>query len=453
MCAPVFPATIPTNPTTGREYSGSNLEPLVALCLEHQLCGEFATFRQWRAAGRIVKKGSKGVKVVRVSERIEETEDKKTGEKVKEKRTWGKAYYVFPVEWTEPIEDAPAPEDGASIHLAPIVTEDAIPPKAPRYNVGKWRAMADKLEEDGEARASRESGHTGRQKAMAQSTRIDGAVMLRASKIIKGLCDAIESGETLKAEINPKLVKADFLRAAKRRCECDSSIHHNYRNETEEWSDESPLATVLREYGGLSFSDPVATRQQALDRLTAKHIPGFFPTPNALAEKMATIADFNGHNTVLDPSCGIGSLLKAACAHVEPKSVQGFEINQELAAFAQCDTDAMIQCCDFMEQHAELCNKYSVILMNPPYEKNQAPQHVLHALRFLAPGGRLVALLPANLRAYHERGQDGNRHVNEFCKALNKLACKWHDVPSGSFSGKDAAVKAGVEVAILEIQF
>ncbi len=40
-------------------------------------------------------------------------------------------------------------------------------------------------------------------------------------------------------------------------------------------------------------------------------------------------------------------------------------------------------------------DEYDRILMNAPYEKGQDIDHVMHCYRFLADGGRLVALMSA----------------------------------------------------------
>jgi hypothetical protein len=48
---------------------------------------------------------------------------------------------------------------------------------------------------------------------------------------------------------------------------------------------------------------------------------------------------------------------------------------------------------------APVCDR---ILMNPPFAKTQDIRHVMHAVRFLKPGGKLVAIMAAgvNYRAH-----------------------------------------------------
>jgi hypothetical protein len=55
--------------------------------------------------------------------------------------------------------------------------------------------------------------------------------------------------------------------------------------------------------------------------------------------------------------------------------------------------------------------------MNPPFYGKHYVKHVLHALKFLKPGGKLTAILPASAR-YDHKLLDG----------------RWSDLPVGSFS-------------------
>ena len=51
---------------------------------------------------------------------------------------------------------------------------------------------------------------------------------------------------------------------------------------------------------------------------------------------------------------------------------------------------------------------YDVIFMNPPFEKHQDIEHVLHAYSLLKKGGRLVAIMAGNKK------NSSQSKVNEF---------------------------------------
>ena len=58
--------------------------------------------------------------------------------------------------------------------------------------------------------------------------------------------------------------------------------------------------------------------------------------------------------------------------------------------------------------------------MNPPFANADDVKHILHARRFLAPGGRLVAICAAGPRQHD---------------ALQGLADSWEYLPPGTFEG------------------
>jgi type I restriction-modification system DNA methylase subunit len=81
--------------------------------------------------------------------------------------------------------------------------------------------------------------------------------------------------------------------------------------------------------------------------------------------------------------------------------------------------------------------KYDRVLMNPPFENLQDIDHVLHALHFLKPGGRLVAVMSPSPFFRSDRKCELFRGVVE------KLGCEVVDLPDGSFkaSGTGVATK------------
>lgn len=61
----VDPRTIawPHNPTTGRDFLKGNASRLIEMMNERSWSsGEFATFVQWKNAGRVVRRGEKGTR-------------------------------------------------------------------------------------------------------------------------------------------------------------------------------------------------------------------------------------------------------------------------------------------------------------------------------------------------------------------------------------------------------
>lgn len=120
---------------------------------------------------------------------------------------------------------------------------------------------------------------------------------------------------------------------------------------------------------------------------------GVFYTPVALARKAAQALRVGQAGLcLLEPSAGMGALAKAAreagisditCLDILPKHV---EACKNLGFYVATG--------DFM-QWGVPSPVYDRILMNPPFAKQADAQHFLRALRWLKPGGRIVAIMSA----------------------------------------------------------
>ena len=119
-----------------------------------------------------------------------------------------------------------------------------------------------------------------------------------------------------------------------------------------------------------------------------------FFTPRELAAHVASIADVRGHN-VLEPSAGWGAIAEA-CWLAGAACVDCIEINPENETRLTGLGDVFIA--DFLSVRPADLDKepYERIVMNPPFTKNQDIAHVRHALKWLKPGGVLVAIMLNN---------------------------------------------------------
>jgi len=160
--------------------------------------------------------------------------------------------------------------------------------------------------------------------------------------------------------------------------------------------------------------------------------PQLFPTPREMAGRMAETADLFAGEKVLEPSAGTGNLIEAIISQGIFKSdICAVEINKPLADKLQTSAGRVV-CGDFLEQNGNL-GKFDKIIMNPPFGNGADIQHILHARKFLNPGGLIVALCA-----------NGPRQR----EALQPIAASWEDLPAGSF--KESGT--GVNVALLTIK-
>jgi DNA invertase Pin-like site-specific DNA recombinase/protein-L-isoaspartate O-methyltransferase len=149
--------------------------------------------------------------------------------------------------------------------------------------------------------------------------------------------------------------------------------------------------------------------------------PQLFPTPPDVAARMVELADLpvcNQSLRILEPSAGTGRLIDAAFTHAG--QIVAVEKNYSLAERLRTSYATVnVQCEDFLECNGNL-GKFDRVLMNPPFENGSDIKHIQHAITFLKPGGRLVAICA-----------NGPRQT----AILQPLATEWEELPERTFAG------------------
>lgn len=115
-----------------------------------------------------------------------------------------------------------------------------------------------------------------------------------------------------------------------------------------------------------------------------------YPTPPLLAERLVKEANIKPHHQLLEPSAGLGNLVKLASE--KTNNITAVEISEfRHSILKQFVDDA--HCADFMVWE----NPYGFdrIVMNPPFTKGQAAAHIQRASRMLNKGGILVSIVPS----------------------------------------------------------
>ncbi|WP_122760516.1 methyltransferase domain-containing protein [Pseudomonas viridiflava] len=113
----------------------------------------------------------------------------------------------------------------------------------------------------------------------------------------------------------------------------------------------------------------------------------FFPTPAAVAQRMARLAGITKGMRVLEPSAGNGNLADAAAA--AGAVVDVVEISSSLRDILTAKGYNVVDH-DFTGFKPE--KPYDAILMNPPFSNRQDAAHIMQAFGMLAAGGKLVAI-------------------------------------------------------------
>jgi predicted RNA methylase len=152
--------------------------------------------------------------------------------------------------------------------------------------------------------------------------------------------------------------------------------------------------------GGFVFSDDVdAAEVVRLARETVEILDpnahDFYPTPNGLADRVVALAEIEPGMSVLEPSAGKGALalaVRRACPRAHVVCVELLPAHQK----ALIDLGFTVAVAgDFLREEPRAPGVYDRVVMNPPFSRGLDAHHILHAFRFVKPGGRLVAIASA----------------------------------------------------------
>lgn len=189
---------------------------------------------------------------------------------------------------------------------------------------------------------------------------------------------------------------------------------------------------VLAEYYGEVLADSEAESDSDLftPKTTLAKNFGHFPTPPDAARQVMEAAAMGRRPedppyAVLEPSAGGGNLARLAAEHGE--LVDCIEIQSHLAQQLEASGRyRRVWQGDFIA-HPPV-PAYDRVIMNPPFDQERDIDHVMHALRFLKPGGLLVAIMSAGTE-WRE-----TKKARAFRDRMGKMQAKWRDLPAGSFS-------------------
>lgn len=118
----------------------------------------------------------------------------------------------------------------------------------------------------------------------------------------------------------------------------------------------------------------------------------FYPTPEDIAREAVEAAQIGPHDECLEPSAGLGGIacllptgrtqcVEVSKLHCDVLRAKGFDVTEA----------------DFLKWNPPGV-KFDRVVMNPPYSEGRWRAHVEHAASMVAPGGRLVAILPESAR-------------------------------------------------------
>ena len=463
--------TSPHNPTTGKEYSGGNVQRLVDAMDSNPsfASAQFATFRQWLTVGRCVIKGQHACARLLAcgTDALGKTKECKPGE-VTLKRGFVKGFSVFAMEQTAEMEDMPTADRADPIHgnestadtcevLAQHMPEHKAAVIRPNLSAATLRAKAASLTAKASACHADRLTNTAKRLAQAMGKRMEGDRYAKAASMLNALADAVDADPASNAAqlwTVPEAVKAANEAACYETRQAQNG-YHSYLVETDKPRFDQMNHRLLRallDPAAVAASSAKSAQVQAEAELRQCDFPGFFPTPAAVVRGMLEYAGDLTGKSVLEPSAGKGDLVQAAF-DAGARVVSSFELVPKLADYLARFVKVPDSTCAHVTQNADFVDKLpstehmrvDVVLMNPPFERDQAPAHVLHALSWLKPGGRLVSVMPAGWS--EKKSAD---YLHQMIADLG-LSIMEVELDAGSFAGADAFRQTSVRTSLAVI--
>lgn len=185
------------------------------------------------------------------------------------------------------------------------------------------------------------------------------------------------------------------------------------------------------------FDDEAATRVDQIILSGEVEVPkdefNFFPSPPDVVARLMDLADVQHGMRVLEPSAGKGAIAYA-CADAGA-TVDCYELMEaNFVALAGDMRLGSVRHMDFLAQAPEA--SYERVVMNPPFAKQADIRHVLHALRFLKPGGLMVSVMAASV-AFRD-----NKLTQDFRDLIRERGGDIEALPEGAFKASGTMVRS-----------
>ena len=204
------------------------------------------------------------------------------------------------------------------------------------------------------------------------------------------------------------------------------------------------LRMALRELMSLKTKKQEADPLKMLERKlqgTHKELE-WFNTPDSAAKRVVMKADLSPSHKILEPSAGLGHLADAAVSLGIPKDrIDCVEIASQLADGLRLKGYNVVHQADFLSYTK---GGYDRIIMNPPFSGDKDIEHVLHAFKLLAPGGRLVAIVSGMT------GDRQNSKNQDFREFLDEHGIDEEKLPEGTFKASINSTGVNTKIIVLD---
>lgn len=198
-----------------------------------------------------------------------------------------------------------------------------------------------------------------------------------------------------------------------------------------------------RKAGGHVFTfDPRAAMGQAVDDgkvIDTKKMLGQFFTPADVASRMIDEAYLKPGVSILEPSCGDGRIVNEIFRSFGHGFSRLLAVDLDMALVDHVREsfgapNFRVMRADFLEMIPANFPLFDRVIMNPPFNRGDDIGHISHALQFLKPGGRLVAICAGGptQRAYFDQLE------------VETAYSWWEDLPDGTFKAEGTGVASAM---------
>lgn len=254
----------------------------------------------------------------------------------------------------------------------------------------KLRTLADKMQPAIDDKLADKLTNTPKRLAQANNSRLEGERLQRTQSCLYALAtlhDAENCPQILLRFTSKKSIyecMATKLTPVTNACPSYNVCTGEPRYPTPEvkalWTLLNPKSPTTRKADEL---------RRKIDGLQFTKIPGYFPTPNVVIDKMIDAADLYHAASTCEPSAGSGAI--ADRLTTLGYSPDCYEVNYTLRDILSAKGHRLVG-----DDFLSIPNNglmYDCIIMNPPFERGQDIDHVRRAFDLLSPGGRLVSIM------------------------------------------------------------
>jgi len=165
---------------------------------------------------------------------------------------------------------------------------------------------------------------------------------------------------------------------------------------------------------------------------------GQFDSPPEVVAKVMNLSDIENFDkpSVLEPSAGVGNIARAALS--AGARVTAVEIDAKRCETLRAAGIRAVNHSNFLTDfHPSETMSFDLVLMNPPFAGQADIDHVTHAMKFVKPGGRLVAVMSA---AVIYRDNEKTRKFRDLIE--QQVTSTWEELDAGAFKASGTMVRA-----------